>query len=210
MHFSAIPAKTKKVFDFLANSGLVKDFYLAGGTALALYMGHRYSYDLDFFSLKGFRESVLVQRFSLFNAHQTAKFYLENESEQTINAVLDGVKVSFLGYRYPLLKPCQQAEGILVADIVDAACMKIDTIAKRGARRDFIDLFFICREAITLPDLMSKFSKKYATVNYNMVHIKKSLVYFTDAERDPMPNMLKQVDWHELKNFFQTEIAKLK
>lgn len=204
-----IPAKTKKTFDLLIGSGKIYDFYLAGGTGLALQIGHRLSVDLDFFSIKDFDVEAMIQRFSLFNAHRVAEFHLESKSEQTINAIIDGVKTSFLGYHYPLLKSCQQLLGVLVADVIDIACMKIDTIAKRGARRDFIDLFFILQEVISLPDLMRQFSEKYATVNYNMVHIKKSLVYFKDAERDPMPNMLKQVNWSELKKFLQAKVSKL-
>ncbi|OIO49890.1 MAG: hypothetical protein AUJ36_01405 [Parcubacteria group bacterium CG1_02_41_26] len=142
-------------------------------------------------------------------SHRTAEFHLENQSEQTINGVLDGTKISFLGYHYPLLKPCQMAGGILVADIVDIACMKIDTVAKRGAKRDFVDIYFILKEIAPLSDLLKMFTQKYASVNYNMTHIKKGLVYFEDAERDPMPNMIKALDWGELKRFFQQEIAKI-
>jgi len=209
MYFSAIPSETKRTFDFLAGSGVVKNYYLAGGTALALYLGHRYSYDLDFFSVKDFDVDALVQRFSLFNTLHTADFHLESKGDQTINAIIDKVKVSFLGYRYPLLKPCQQAEGILIADIVDVACMKIDTISKRGARRDFVDLFFVLKTTINLNELFRQFAKKYKDLNYNMVHIKKSLLYFDDAERDSELNMLKSVKWEEVKDFFEKEVTKL-
>ena len=101
------------------------------------------------------------------------------------------------------------AGGILVADIVDIACMKIDTVAKRGAKRDFVDIYFILKEIAPLSDLLKMLTQKYASVNYNMTHIKKGLVYFEDAERDPMPNMIKALDWGELKRFFQQEIAKI-
>jgi len=209
MHLESLSDSTKKTLELLANSGVAKDFYLAGGTGLALYLGHRYSYDLDFFSAKNFDESQLVQRLSSFNALRTAEFRLENQSEQTINGVLDGVKISFLGYRYPLLKPCQMVGGILLADVLDIACMKIDTISKRGAKRDFVDIYFILKEVTPLPDFLKSFVQKYASVNYNMVHIKKSLVYFEDAEADAIPNMIKPVNWEGLKDFLREEVVKI-
>ena len=70
MYLELLPAAIKKTFELLGNSGLVSNFYLAGGTGLALYLGHRYSYGLVFFSLKDFDESAIIQRFSLFNINR--------------------------------------------------------------------------------------------------------------------------------------------
>lgn len=99
--------------------------------------------------------------------------------------------------------------GIRVADLRDIGCMKIDAISSRGMKRDFIDLFFICKELISLKNLLSLFKRKYKSVNYNMMHILKSLVYFEDAENNPMPKMIVPVSWQEVKNFFKKEIRKI-
>ena len=96
-----------------------------------------------------------------------------------------------------------------VADIIDIACMKIDTISSRGAKRDFIDVYFIAKEIIPLKEIFEFFEKKYACINYNMMHIKKSLVFFDDAESDPTPQMLKPADWEEIKSFFKKEAVNL-
>ena len=99
--------------------------------------------------------------------------------------------------------------GIKAADLRDIGCMKIDAISSRGMKRDFIDLFFICKELISLKNLISLFKRKYKSVNYNTMHILKSLVYFEDAENNPMPRMTVPVSWQEIKSFSQQEIIKI-
>ncbi|MCK4308846.1 MAG: nucleotidyl transferase AbiEii/AbiGii toxin family protein [Candidatus Atribacteria bacterium] len=99
--------------------------------------------------------------------------------------------------------------GIKVADLRDIGCMKIDAISSRGTKRDFIDLFFICKEVISLKNLLSLFKRKYKSVNYNMMHILKSLAYFEDAENNPMPKMTVPASWQEIKSFLKKEIKKI-
>jgi hypothetical protein len=88
--------------------------------------------------------------------------------------------------------------------------MKIDAIASRGTKRDFIDIYFVVKESRPLKEIFKKFSEKYVSLRYNLVHIKKSLVYFSDAENDPSPSMLKPVDWLEVKKFFEKEVLSIK
>lgn len=193
--------KTKGVLESLLD--ISKGFYLAGGTGLALQIRHRLSYDLDFFAPYHFNESQMIQKLSA-----RGQFQLEDKSEQTVIGILNDVKVSFLGYKYPLLSPLHKFNKIMIADVLDIVCMKIDAIASRGAKRDFIDVYFIAKEVIPLPEILDKFKKKYITLHYNLIHIKKSLVYFQDADNDPLPSMLKPVDWEEIKLFFIQEITK--
>lgn len=203
-HFETLFENTKQTFESLKNQDFLGQFYLAGGTALALHLGHRLSADLDFFSKENFNEQILLQ-----DLLEIGKFQLEEKSKQTITGILNNTKVSFLGYNYPLLNPLEKISDVNIASIADIACMKIDTISSRGAKRDFVDIYFIAKEIIPLREIMFLFQKKYAPLNYNMMHIKKSLVYFDDAESDPMPNMLKPANWQEIKSFFQNEIKRI-
>ncbi|MFH1803197.1 MAG: nucleotidyl transferase AbiEii/AbiGii toxin family protein, partial [archaeon] len=88
------------------------------------------------------------------------------------------------------------------------AAMKIDAIAARGAKRDFIDLYFICKSGYQLTDLLDFYDKKYKRLASNRIHIQKSLVFFNDAEPDEMPRMLKDIKWKKVKEFFEEEIKK--
>lgn len=204
IHPETLPKETEETFYLMRSVPEIGQFYLAGGTALSLQIGHRISQDLDFFSAQEFNESMLMQKLSAIG-----EFQLEKNERQTIIGILNGTKISFLGYNYPLLAPLKNDGNINIADIIDIACMKIDAISNRGAKRDFIDVYFIIQEFFPLKNILEYFNKKYASLNYNVMHVKKSLVYFEDADNEPMPKMLKMANWDEIKKFFVDEVVKL-
>ena len=199
-----ISKKTKANLEILNKEAMLKNFYLAGGTGAALQLRHRVSLDLDFFTREDIDAKILIQKIKTLGI-----FSIERETENTIIGIFSGTRVSFLKYDYPLLFDLKQIKGVNVADLRDIGCMKTDAISSRGMKRDFIDLFFICKELISLKDLLSLFKKKYNSVNYNMLHILKSLAYFEDAENNPMPKMIVPTSWQEVKSFFKKEIKKI-
>ena len=208
-HSEVVPERSWKALDDFFEAKFLNSFYLAGGTGLALALGHRRSHDFDFFSKELFDEGILIQEL-----HKSiGKFSVESKAPHTLHIDGDGVKVTFLGYNYPLLFPAleyivQRKMIFKVADLRDIACMKIDAIASRGAKRDFIDLYTVARE-FGLGDLLRLFDQKYAGTHYNHVHILKSLSYFDDAESEPMPEMLTNLTWEKVKDFFLSEVPKL-
>ena len=122
--------------------------------------------------------------------------------------MISGTKVSFLAYEYPVLFPQSSFLGVAVADPRDIACMKISPITSRGARRDLIDLY-AAAQLHALPELLRLFHQKYARVNYSQVHVLKSLTYFEDADKEPMPEMLAPITWAEVRSFFLREALPL-
>ncbi|MBO8129194.1 MAG: nucleotidyl transferase AbiEii/AbiGii toxin family protein [Peptococcaceae bacterium] len=183
--------------ELLARHGILQNFYLAGGTAAALYLGHRISEDFDFFSRDDFNTFDLIQRLS-----ELGSFALSREDHGTVHGLLNGVKLSFLLYKYPLLYPTESFMGCQLADLRDIALMKITAISSRGSKKDFIDLYFITQEIIDLKSLMGLFEKKYKRVAYSKYHLIRSIGYFEDAEREVNPLMLKPVKWEDVKEYF--------
>ncbi len=174
----------------------MKNFYLAGGTGLALQIGHRKSIDFDFFSQKSFNT-----RHFIIQLKKSGDFTLINEDKDTVNGILYETKVSFFLYDYPLLWDRKSFKGIKIADIKEIGLMKFTAIAGRGTKKDFIDLYWIGQNIISLEKLFSFFDKKFDKT-YSLYHILKSLTYFEDAERDKKPKMLKPVEWQEVKRYF--------
>lgn len=188
----------------LASLPTLRDFYLAGGTALALYRGHRRSVDLDFFSAQTFDEERLIA-----SLQRLPDLAVISKSPQTVYCHVSGTKVSFIEYAYPLLFPPSEFDGLSVADERDIACMKLWALASRGSRRDFVDLYIIVRQ-YGIPQLLELFRQKFTKANYNLLHVWKSLTYFADAENEPMPDMLLPLSWEEVKRFFVNEARRLK
>lgn len=208
-HSEVVPEQSWKTLGDFWEAPFPNHLYLAGGTGLALTLGHRRSNDFDFFSKELFDENILIQE---LRGH-LKNFTVKSKAVHTLHIEVDRVKVTFLGYNYPLLFPTLDYVGqkrtlFEVADLRDIACMKIDAIASRGSRRDFVDLYAVTRK-YPMPDLIRLFDKKYSGVSFNRVHVLKSLTYFSDAESEPMPEMLINLSWEEVKDFFLGEVRKL-
>lgn len=191
----------------LGKSGLLADIYMAGGTALALQIGHRFSYDFDFFTSKEFNENIMLERIK----ELIPDFQLERKEWRTILGYIKESRFSLFFYSYPLLFKTRKFLGADIADIRDIAAMKIAAISDRGTKRDFIDLYFILKieKILSLKDALELYDKKFETLKQNQVHILKSLQYFADAEEGEMPKMIKLVSWPEVKSFFQKEVKSL-
>lgn len=183
---------TEQVLNRLKGQAFLKDYYLAGGTALALQLDHRRSIDLDFFTPNVIDTKALIANMADF------KPTIIQEASGTLNTIIDEVKVSFMEYRYSLLEQSVKWEEISLAGILDIAGMKITAISSRGSKKDFIDLYFILKK-YPLPQLFENFDRKYAGVNYEKAHLLKSLTYFNDAENDPEPDLLTSIKWEEVK-----------
>lgn len=202
-HTNVIPASTEAALRALHKAKVLESFYLAGGTALALQFGHRLSRDLDFFASEHFSEDALLER-----VQSISEFALVAKAPYTLHANIQATKVSFLGYNYPVLFPSNFFLEVAVADPRDIACMKVSAIASRGARRDFVDLYVSARH-FGLKEILRLFGEKYAKSRYSRIHILKSLTFFADAEKDPMPHMLVPLDWNDVKRFFTKEVSRL-
>lgn len=207
-HSETLPQATRKAFQYLSEHGQWlkrSDWFLAGGTALALYEAHRASVDLDFFtSRKIFSNTGLLDHFN------KKIWHTDILKEKTIYGKLFGAKVSFIAC--PYFKPSSKRNWYGVVPVLiphDIAVMKIIAISQRGRKRDFIDLFWYCRKYESLDVLIASLKTQYPTVAHEYYHILKSLTYFDDAEADPMPKVFFKTNWRDIKKYFQREVPEV-
>jgi len=204
LHLDAIPKATKKAFlQCIAIPFFSKnDWYLAGGTALALQTGHRSSIDLDFFTFKkSFDEKNAEETLSIHGDWKTS--FLK---PKTLYGELSGAKISLISY--PFLKasePFLKIGSVRLMQPKDIAVMKIVAISQRGKKRDFFDLYWLSLNVQPLEKTIDMVMKQYS-VKQNLSHIIKSLTYFDDAEEDPNPKIYFNATWKDVKQFFQREI----
>lgn len=173
-------------------------FYLAGGTALALYIGHRTSLDFDFYTKKKFNNRKLLEE--LETKFKNVK--LIQIPEQTLIVKIEGREISFFRYPYPLIFPLiKEKDFPPIASKEDISAMKIISIIQRGTKRDFIDIYFLIKE-FGLKMIFEIAKKKYPSFNSYLAL--QSLTYFTDAEREKVKRRItyiKPVVWFEIKKF---------
>jgi len=206
MFAKALSSSTKNALKKLDSSSFFDKTaaYLAGGTALALRLGHRLSIDLDFFTLKEFNEDSISNLLK-----NTGHFTLNRADWQTLIGSFETVKFSLFFYQYPLLKTSEIFfTKTPIASLEDIAAMKVGAISRRGRKRDFIDLYFLTK-IFPLKKAIDFYDKKYQDLASQRTHILKSLIYFTDAESEPTPRMIQPVNWSEVKKFFEEEVKKI-
>jgi predicted nucleotidyltransferase component of viral defense system len=194
LHLDILPEKQLRLLETLSSQLFITDFYLAGGTCLALQIGHRRSIDFDFFIPDDFETSTIINRLAQIGSYQR-----DNEEKNTINGSLNGVRISFFGYRYDIIDDFKTFNKIRLAGLKDIAAMKLEAIAGRGSKKDFIDLYFLLQQ-YTLEEIFSFHALKYGIGLSNQYHHLKSLVYFADAETEAMPVMITPLDWNYVKN----------
>lgn len=198
LFWNTISNSMKEVLEGFMNSSLASEFYLAGGTALSLQIGHRLSVDLDFFSLS---EDIPSVRNVIEKALVPFQFNLSDSSWGNLVYLFNDVRVGFYGYGYPLVSPLVTVGNVRLANIQDIALIKFDALLTRASRKDFYDLYFICQQ-ITLKKLLDLSTQRYPSVRDFEVQVTKRLVYFDNAEEETNPVMLKKTDWHTVKKFF--------
>ena len=198
--WSALAPNTRRTFDALATLPMLSEFYLAGGTALALQLGHRISYDLDFFSTSnalGMAErSALARRLQ-----KITPTTIKSEQDEQLYATIMGVEVSFVYQHRPLLFPLTEVNGLRLAQATDIGLMKLSAIKDRGTRRDFVDLYCL-RKIAPLKTLFELLPQKYSDRPDFTVHLAYALQYFVDAENDTRElQMLQRVKWPDVKKY---------
>jgi len=177
---------------------------LAGGTGLAMHLGHRLSEDFDFF-----KTSLVDLERLLETLRDLGPCEVLQQEERTLTVLLRGVKASFFLVRDSFLFPTAPHSFFRVADVRDIALMKLVAIINRGSRKDFVDLYCILRRGRSLQEFFAWLPEKYGPARVNEYQLLKSLCFFDDAEQEPQPVMLEPFDWRECKAFFVREARKL-
>ena len=201
-HWEALTPVTRQAFQQVGGLVFIQNFYLAGGTGLALHLGHRFSIDLDFFSA----ETSAVgpdQRETLRVLLDDPSLTITYDTEGTFAASWREVGISFFRLvLYPLVQEPLLVDGIRLATLQEIGAMKLAAIIGRGTRKDLVNLYYIL-QTISLDEIFQVAAIKYAHVHSFPVSALRALAYFTDAEAVPMPRMLDRTPWSKMKQFLE-------
>lgn len=208
MFYPQILSKNQQ--DALSKLGVLgKDYYLAGGTALALQLGHRTSLDFDFCSINHLDNKELANKLSrVFPSDFKAR---ENQPKDTLFAEIEGIKISFFYYPYTPINGFVDFPPIKLASIEDISAMKVAAIVQRGKQRDFIDLYYLINK-IGINKILESAYQKYPWYREMDEIVFTSLTYFDDAEKDKGLRAIKVLDpkfsWERAKETILEEIKK--
>ncbi|MFC1628697.1 nucleotidyl transferase AbiEii/AbiGii toxin family protein [Gemmatimonadota bacterium] len=186
----------------LVRSSILEGWTLCGGTGLALQFGHRTSEDLDFFRSHDFDVDELLVQLS-----ESGKIEVTSRARNTLHCFMNGTRLSFLKLEAPLLYQSSLYRGLMIADPGDIAILTVIAIGGRGSRKDFIDLYTYLQNVPGLERLLDQLESRDSSIDWNRYHLLKSLTWFEDAEQEPMPAMLVDMDWEDVKDFFRDQAS---
>lgn len=176
-------------------------FNLVGGTALALYDGHRISVDIDLFG-----KSVLNEQTFTALIEKVGNTTLLTQSSKILIYSVNGIKVDFVDYQFDLIDPINIIDGIRIVSKKDIAAMKLNAIVGRGSKKDFFDVVQLLKE-FSFEQMLSFYKLKYPAGSEFMVL--KSMLYFDDAENEPDPLCINILNWIDVKKIIRAEVEKL-
>ncbi len=192
-HPSIIAPETFLLIQQLQDLDEFNSFYLVGGTALALKLGHRNSIDIDLFTQNEFDSNTVID---ILN--NNFPFELYKSFRNGILGFIKNIKVDFIRHNYPFVKPPITEEGITYLSIEDIAAMKLHAITNSGKRlKDFIDIYYLFQH-FSLKEMLDFYNIKYS--NFNPAIAVKAINYFEDIDPnlDP-PIMLQPITIDEIK-----------
>jgi predicted nucleotidyltransferase component of viral defense system len=180
---------------------IFSNYFLVGGTSLALQIGHRNSVDIDLFGNQEINHDFFFKQLNTFGKTEISK-----SSKNILITEVEGIKVDFVNYQYQLLENPIEIDGIRMLSKKDIAAMKLNAITGRGSKKDFIDLYFLLQE-FSLKQMIGFYNQKYFDGSEFLLY--KSLNYFEEADIQPQPKVFKEFDWDEAKKYILGEVKKL-
>ena len=199
LYLETVESSTLELLKKLQRLPVLEQTRLVGGTALALQLGHRKSIDLDFFGTVDCEAEYLRESIA-----GMASLTILKESPHIHIYIVDGIKVDIVNYKYPWLDDVVLEQGLRLASVSDIAAMKITAIIGRGTKKDFIDIAFLLHH-FSLEEILHFYAAKYN--DSSVIMAMKSLAYFDDAEADPMPDMLVNQSWQQVKAYILSKIS---
>lgn len=205
MHDEALTTKAKSLFPRLS---LFKNFYLVGGTSLALHIGHRLSVDFDLFSSQTTLSPQLLRQVKkIFTGSAIAVTY---RSAEQLNLLIDNVKFTFFAFGYPLVYSAVPYKKVPLIKIQELAAMKAFSIGKRLSYKDYVDWYFLLKENhVRLGDVIRIAQKKFGN-DFNDRLFLGQLVSLEGIHTQKIDFLRGEVNRETIRKFLEQTVRKYK
>jgi hypothetical protein len=209
-HPEALSPRSQELIPRLAASPWSEEFYLAGSAALALYTGHRPVTDLDLMSnanrlASASRRDLLGE---LLAADPSTAVETARDGYLSTRLAGGAVGLRLFYYPYPLVRPFEEISGLAVASAADLGLMKLGAIISRGTRRDFVDLYLLCRR-LPLATLFELAEDKFGHVRDFPLQALKGLADLSEIEGEPMPRLAQPLEWGEVEEWLREQVREM-
>ena len=199
-----LPKTETLLLKMVDECSFLEKYVLVGGSALALYLCHRKSEDLDFFTYDdSFDKKEIFDYIQGFENKEVL-----HQSDEQIDVLLDGVKVTFFNAKWKFLKP-QKVEKFNLASLESISAMKVNVMFLRAKYRDYYDLYFLVKEGMSLKEIFKHSQNIVEGINFKLFAI--ALLYIDDIEDDNIEYLepIERISKEKIRDFFQAELDKI-
>jgi hypothetical protein len=175
----------------------IREYYLAGGTAVALHIGHRRSIDFDLFKFSALKPEKIISEISAFNYPYT----ITRRVTEQMNVTVHGVKFTFLQYPFKMDARCSVGDDLRLPELIDLAAMKAYAMGRRSKWKDYVDLFFIMKNHYSVEQISKRGTEMYDQL-FSGKLFRAQLAYFEDIDHsEPIEYLVPAVPEDEIKEF---------
>ena len=200
MHDNALTKDATRLFPLFSK---FEDFYLVGGTALALQIGHRVSIDFDLFSFKELPAGLLQKIRRVF---PDSKREVTLRTLEQINILIDGIKTTFFHYPYHTVLPLVEYRKVPLASVYEIAAMKAFAIGRRLSYKDYVDWYLLLlANHVRLHEIITVAKKKFGG-DFNDRLFLEQLVSLSDIHTAPIDYLRDPVDRSTIESFLEQTV----
>jgi len=198
---------TTKQIDLLP---LIREFssnyYLVGGTAIALYLGHRRSVDFDLLTSAVIKKQSIKRKIDL---HRYPVEHILFEDSEQIHFVINSVKITFYSFPYPVNAVVDFEQIIKIPDLLTLSAMKAYALGGRAKWKDYVDLYFLLKDRFSRQQI-SEQAKYIFGSYYNEKLFREQICYFQDVDYSEKVDFIsKVVHEDEIKRFLTSKIKRV-
>ena len=196
MHSEILTEEQRKLLPLIRSFS--KDYYLVGGTAIALYLGHRRSIDFDLFTTKD------IKRKNIRNLIDKSGFTVDNllyEAFDQIHLVVNSVKITFFNFSHKIVHSMDFDGIIKMPTLLDLAAMKTYALGGRAKWKDYVDLYFILKDQYDLKELSDRATEIFGTY-YNEKLFREQICFFDDIDYSEKVDYIgDEINEEEIRKF---------
>ncbi len=201
MHSEILSDKQKGLIPLIR--AFSKDFFLVGGTAVALHIGHRRSIDFDLFTIQN------IKRGNIRNRIEKEGFAIEGvlyEAFDQLHVLVNTVKITFFNYPYSVPHPVDFDGVIKIPELLDLGAMKTYALGGRAKWKDYVDMYYILKDYYDLKAISSRARQMFGTA-FNEKLFREQLCYFDDIDYSEKVDYLAEDPGNEIIKLFLCEVA---
>ena len=179
-----------------------KEFYLVGGTAIALHIGHRRSIDFDLFKYSAINPRSILQVVSDFEY----PYSVTRRVTEQLNVTVNDVKFTFFQFPFKIEAKEKLEDVLRLPNLLDLAAMKAYALGRRSKWKDYVDLYFILKDHYTIQQISDRTIALFGQL-FSEKLFRAQLSYFDDIDYSESVEFLVQpVPDKEIKDYL-TDIA---